>query len=272
MTESTQASGEPLIRHTIRDGVAIVTLNRPPQNRLTRPLYAELEAAIRHGVRAGARAMLFRSELADFCLGGDFREWPHLETHSARRERFGYSNGILNAIESLPIPTICEVNGRAYGGGFELALHTDLIFAGESARFRFTEATLGVSPLAGGVQRIAERCGRAVAARLVMLSEEITAAEALSMNILAKVVPDASLAETAMRHAVQLASGPTRAHAVTKSVLGAWSAGGVRSADEVMIEQVSVLLATDDVQRGVQSAITAIEAGQPRPDVPFHGQ
>jgi urease gamma subunit len=92
------------------------------------------------------------------------------------------------------------------------------------------------------------------------------------MNIVAKVVPDASLAETAMRHAVQLASGPTRAHAVTKSVLGAWSAGGVRSADEVMIEQVSVLLATDDVQRGVQSAITAIEAGQPRPDVPFHGQ
>ncbi|MGO4306824.1 enoyl-CoA hydratase/isomerase family protein [Cupriavidus sp. RAF12] len=261
-----------LVRYALQNGVAIVTLNRPPQNRLTRPLYAELETAVRQAAREGARCMLFRSDLDDFCLGGDFREWPHLETHAARRERFGYSNGILNAIESLPIPTITAVNGRAYGGGFEFALHTDLIFAAESARFRFTEATLGVSPLAGGVQRIAERSGRSVAARLVMLSEEITAAEALSLNVVAKVVPDEQLADVALAHAQALAAGPTRAHAVTKSVLAAWSAGGVRSADEAMIEHVSVLLATDDVQRGVTSAIQAIEAGVARPDISFNGQ
>ena len=153
MTASTQSTGEPLIRHAMRDGVAIVTLNRPPQNRLTRTLYAELEAAIRHGVRAGARAMLFRSELDDFCLGGDFREWPHLETHSARRERFGYSNGILNAIESLPIPTICEVNGRAYGGGFELALACDIRIASQTARFGLPEPTLGLIAGGGGIPR-----------------------------------------------------------------------------------------------------------------------
>ncbi|KJK14150.1 enoyl-CoA hydratase [Burkholderiaceae bacterium 16] len=269
MKPSTNAG---LVLYQLRQGVAIVTLNRPPQNRLTRPLYAELEAAVRQGVREGARCMLFRSNLDDFCLGGDFREWPHLENHAARRERFGYSNGILNAIESLPIPTVCEVNGRAYGGGFEFALHTDLIIAAESARFRFSEATLGVSPLAGGVQRIAERSGRSVATRLVMLSEEITAAEALSLNIVAKVVADERLAEVARTHAEKLAAGPTRAHAVTKSVLAAWAVGGVRGADEAMIEHVSVLLATDDVQRGVSSAIQAIDAGLNRPEIPFNGQ
>ncbi|EHP41014.1 enoyl-CoA hydratase/isomerase [Cupriavidus basilensis OR16] len=268
----TQSNDAALVLCELRQGVAIVTLNRPPQNRLNRPLYAELEAAVRQGVREGARCMLFRSNIDDFCLGGDFREWPHLQTHSARRERFGYSNGILNAIESLPIPTISQINGRAYGGGFEFALHTDLIIAAESARFRFTEATLGVSPLAGGVQRIAERCGRSVAARLVMLSEEITAAEALSLNIVAKVVADEQLAEVALAHAEGLAAGPTRAHAVTKSMLGAWSAGGVRGADEVMIEHVSVLVATDDVQRGVSSAIKAIDAGVARPEISFNGQ
>jgi enoyl-CoA hydratase/carnithine racemase len=265
-------STEEIVRYELNSNVAIVTLDRPPQNRLTRPLFTQLDAAVRRGVREGARCVLFRGTGTDFCLGGDFREWPHLANHAARRERFGFSNGVLNAIESLSIPTVTQVHGRAFGGGFELALHTDFIIAGESARFRFSEATLGVAPLAGGVQRVAERAGRSAAARLVMLSEEISAAEALAMQIVTKVIPDATLADVAFEQARRLAAGPTRAHAVTKSILSAWSAGGVRAADEVMIEHVSVLLATDDVQRGVGSAIEAIEAGKERPEMSFSGQ
>lgn len=268
---NTQA-GSDIVKYELRDNVAIITLDRPPQNRLTRPLFAALDQFSRQAVRDGARCVLFRGNGTDFCLGGDFREWPHLGTHAARRERFGFSNGVLNAIESLSIPTIAQVHGRAFGGGFELALHTDLIIAGESAKFRFSEATLGVAPLAGGVQRVAERAGRSVASRLVMLSDEISAGEAMAMNIVAKVVPDDRLEAVAFEHAVKLASGPTRAHAVSKAILSAWSAGGVRSADEAMIEHVSVLLATDDVQRGVSSAIKAIEAGTERPALDFNGQ
>lgn len=261
-----------IVLYELRDSVAIVTLNRAPQNRLTRPLFAGLDQAVRRGVSEGARCVLFRGNGTDFCLGGDFREWPHLKNHAARRERFGFSNGVLNMIESLSIPTVTQVHGRAFGGGFELALHTDFIIAAESATFRFSEATLGVAPLAGGVQRVAERAGRSVAARLVMLSEEISSIEAASMNIVTRVVPGERLEAIAFEQAVKLASGPTRAHAVTKSILSAWSAGGVRSADEAMIEHVSVLLTTDDVQRGVSSAITAIEAGTDRPPMIFNGQ
>lgn len=264
-------STEQTVGYELKQGVAIITLDRPPQNRLNRPLFAQLDAAMRRGIREGARCLLFRGRGSDFCLGGDFREWPHLADHAARRERFGFSNGVLNAIESASIPSVTEVQGRAFGGGFELALHTDFIVAGESARFRFSEATLGVAPLAGGVQRVAERAGRSVAARLVMLSEEMTAEEALALHIAAKVVPDTELAETAFGLAVKLAEGPTRAHSVTKAILTAWSAGGVRAADEAMIEHVSVLLATDDVQRGVASAIEAIDAGKERPAMVFNG-
>jgi enoyl-CoA hydratase/carnithine racemase len=259
------------VRYEKREGVAIVTLQRPPQNRLVRPLYAQLESAVRTAIAEGARCLLLRGSGDDFCLGGDFREWPQLSSHAARRERFGYSNGVLNMIESLAIPTITQVHGRAFGGGFELALHTDIIIAAESARFRFTEATLGVAPLAGGVQRVAERAGRAVAANLVMLSREVSAAEALRLGLVAEVVADARLAEVAEMHASALAQGPTRAHAVTKSILVAWSAGGVRAADEAMIEHVSVLLATDDVQRGLASAIPALESGAARPPITFNG-
>jgi enoyl-CoA hydratase/carnithine racemase len=261
-----------LVAYEQRDGVAFVTLQRPPQNRLTRPLFAQLENAARRAVADGARCLLLRGSGPDFCMGGDFREWPILTTHAARRERVGFSNGVLNMIESLSIPTITQVHGGAFGGGFELALHTDIIIAGESARFRFPEATLGVAPLAGGVQRVAERAGRAAAANLVLLSREVSAGEALRMGLVAEVVPDAQLAEAAEAHARALAQGPTRAHAVTKSIIAAWSAGGVRAADEAMIEHVSVLLATDDVQRGVAAAIPALEAGTPRAPMNFNGK
>lgn len=263
---------EDFVMYDLRDNIAIVTLDRAPQNRVNRQVFAQLDQAVRRGVREGARCVLFRGKGNDFCLGGDFREWPHLDSHAARRERFGFSNGVLNAIESLSIPTVSQIHGRAFGGGFELALHTDIIVAGHTAKFRFTEATLGVAPLAGGAQRIAERAGRAVAARLVMLSEEISASEAVALNIATKMVPDDQLEASAYALALQLASGPTRAHAATKSILSAWSAGGVRAADETMIEHVSVLLATDDVRRGVASAITAMEAGKERPAIDFTGQ
>lgn len=263
---------QDLVLYELREQVGIITLNRPPQNRLTRPLFTMLDQAVRRAVAEGARCLLIRGNGEDFCLGGDFREWPGLKTHAARRERFGFSNGVLNALESLSIPTITQIHGSAFGGGFELALHTDLIIAAHSAKFRFSEATLGVAPLAGGVQRVAERAGRATASRLVMLSEEISASEALAMNIVAKVVPDEQLEDVCWSHAQKLASGPTRAHAVTKSILSAWSAGGVRNADEMMIEHVSVLLGTDDVQRGVASATAAIEAGKQRPEMVFNGE
>nr|WP_297383368.1 enoyl-CoA hydratase/isomerase family protein [uncultured Roseateles sp.] len=266
------AATDELVCYEQREQVALVTIQRPPQNRLTRQLFAQLETAARRAVAEGARCVLFRGSGPDFCLGGDFREWPHLTTHAARRERFGFSNGVLNMIESLSIPTIAQVHGRAFGGGFELALHTDIIIAAESARFRFTEATLGVAPLAGGVQRVAERAGRAAAASLVMLSKEVSATDALCLGLVAEVVPDAELADVAERHATRLAQGPTRAHAATKSILAAWSAGGIRAADEAMIEHVSVLLGTDDVQRGVASAIPALEAGTARPPMTFNGQ
>lgn len=265
-------NAEETVGYELRQGVAIITLQRPPQNRLNRPLFAQLDAAMRRGVREGARCLLFRGAGSDFCLGGDFREWPHLANHAARRERFGFSNGVLNAIESVSIPTVTEVHGCAFGGGFELALHTDFIVAGESARFRFSEASLGVAPLAGGVQRVAERAGRSVAARLVMLSQDISAHQAVALHIATQVVPDGDLQATAWDLAAQLAAGPTRAHATTKAILSVWSAAGVRAADEAMIEHVSVLLATDDVQRGVASAIEAIEAGKERPKMVFNGQ
>src|SRR5277367_709048 len=182
-----------LVRFERQADLAIVTLDNPPENRINRSLYEALESAMRQAARSHCRGLLIRAEGSDFSLGGDFTEWPSLTTHEAKRERFGFSNRILQMIEALPFPTVAAVQGRAFGGGFELALHADVIVSARTARFRFPEVTLGMSPLAGGPQRVAERAGRAAGARLVMFSEELSGAEAARLNIVAKVVPDEEL-------------------------------------------------------------------------------
>ncbi|WP_372571665.1 enoyl-CoA hydratase/isomerase family protein [Ruegeria jejuensis] len=251
--------------------VGIITLDREPQNRVNRQVAAELGHAVSAAAQSGARALIVRAEGDNFCWGGDFREWPQFSDYLKRRERWTLSNGALIALENLPIPTISVVHGNAFGFGFELALHTDMIIAGESAQFRFPEATIAVFPLAGGAQRIAERAGRNAAARLVMLTEIIDAAEAYRLNLLTKVLPDAELQSGAMEIAVKLASGPTRAHAATKMMLTAWASGGVPNADAQMIELIPNILATDDVETAIKSAAEALAKGGERPTLKFKG-
>jgi enoyl-CoA hydratase/carnithine racemase len=216
------------------------------------------------------RCVIVKAEGPDFCLGGDFREWPTYSDYNKRKERWTFSNGILSVLENLPVPTIAAVHGRAYGFGFELALHTDLIVAADTARFRFPEATIAVFPLAGGAQRVAERAGRSVAVRLVMLSEEITAAK--NYNIITHLVPESELSATVEGMAAKLASGPTRAHAATKAVLAAWGTGGIAAADMTMIENIPTILATQDVARAIAAAADALASNKERPVLKFSGE
>ena len=253
------------------NSVGYITLHRPPQNRANRQLVAELGAAVRAAALSDARVVVVRAEGPDFCLGGDFRDWPTYDSYFKRKERWQFSNGILSQLESLSVPTISAVQGQAFGFGFELALHTDLVVASKNARFRFPEATIAVFPLAGGAQRVAERAGRAIATRLVMFSEEITAVSALNWNIVTHVVPDLDLSATADALAQKLAQGPTRAHAATKATLAAWASGGIAAADAQMIELIPHVLDTDDVRLALDSASKALAEGRTRPALKFEG-
>jgi enoyl-CoA hydratase/carnithine racemase len=254
-----------------QDNIGYIILHRPPQNRANRQFVSDLGDSVREAALAGVRAVVVKAEGPDFCLGGDFREWPTYSDYLKRKERWTFSNGILSLLETLPVPTIAAIHGRAYGFGFEIALHTDLIVAADSARFRFPEATIGVFPLGGGAQRIADRAGRSVAARLSMLSEEITAEDAKAFNIITHLVPETQLKTTVDEIAEKLAAGPTRAHAATKAVLSAWSAGGIPAADMAMIENIPGVLATQDVTNAIASAAEALATGRERPTLRFRG-
>ncbi|CAG2155150.1 2,3-dehydroadipyl-CoA hydratase [Cupriavidus yeoncheonensis] len=265
-------STEKFVSFSRKDAIGYVTLHRPPDNRANRKLVADLGDAVREAALSDVRVLVVNAEGENFCMGGDFREWSTYNSYQKRKERWQFSNGILSALENLTIPTIASVHGRANGFGFELALHTDFVIASEEANFRFTEATIAVFPLAGGVQRIAERAGRNVANRIVMLAENLSASQAHSLNIVSKVVPHELIGDETLAMATQLAEGPTRAHAATKAVLGAWASGGIHHADAQMIELIPAVLDSEDVRAGIDSAAKALATGGARPALKFTGK
>ena len=111
------------------------------------------------------RVLVVRAEGPDFSFGGEVREWPGKDVNWFRTF-VAEVNASYRAIEALRVPTMAVVQGVAFGGGFELALACDFLVAAKSTVFRCVEVTMAMLPIAGALQRLAERVGRARAALL----------------------------------------------------------------------------------------------------------
>ena len=253
------------------DEIATIVLDRPPQNRIDDQMVNELAEAVTVIERSGARAVLLRSEGENFSFGGDITNWPEASVQ-ALRERFDYYMSVFNRFERMPMPVIAAVQGLCFGGGLELALRADMIFAGESSTFGHPEQSLGIVTVLGGIYRVAERAGRSRAAEWALTSERVPAATMERFGIVNRVVADAELLKEARAFALKVAQGPTRAYAAHKALLRAWAVGGVSAADDAMLDIAMPLFETDDVRRGLKSAVDALKAGKPRPVLDFKGR
>lgn len=253
------------------DRIATIVLDRPPQNRIDDQMVDELAAAVTAVERSDARAVVVRSQGNDFSFGGDILTWPGASVQELRA-RFEHYMSVFNRFERIPLPVIAAVQGLCFGGGLELALRADLIFAAESSTFGHPEQTLGIVTVLGGIYRVAERAGRSRASEWAMTSEKVPAATMAHFGVVNRVIRDDSLLEETLAFARKAAQGPTRAYAAHKALLRAWAVGGVSSADEAMFDVAMPLFETDDARRGIQSAVDAIKAGLPRPAMDFKGR
>jgi enoyl-CoA hydratase/carnithine racemase len=253
------------------EGVATLTLDRPPQNRIDAQMVDELDAAINAIVGSDARSVLLCSTGENFSFGGDITDWLESSRQELRALFESYMS-VFNRFERIPMPVIAAVQGLCFGGGFELALRADLIFAGESAAFGHPEQSLGIVTILGGAYRVAERVGRSRAAEWAMTSEKVPAATMERFGVVNRVVADADLLNEARAFAQKVAQGPTRAYAAHKALLRAWAVGGVSAADEAMFDIAMPLFETEDVQRGLKSAVDALKAGRSRPTLDFKGR
>jgi enoyl-CoA hydratase len=143
-----------------------------------------------------------------FVAGADIAEMqPMNPLQSLRFSQKGHL--AISLLEKMNKPVIAAVNGYALGGGFEVALACDIIYASEKARVGFPETTLGILPGFGGTQRTAKLAGLARAKELIFTGKVITSQEAFEMGLVNKVTPDDQLmAEVQNLAAKMLAAGP----------------------------------------------------------------
>ncbi|PYU16103.1 MAG: enoyl-CoA hydratase/isomerase family protein, partial [Acidobacteria bacterium] len=177
------------------------------------------------------------------------------KTGSEARERFTTHLQMIADLEELPFPTLAAVQGMCVGGGLELVLACDLIWAAASARFGQLEATIGTTTLLGGVQRLAERAGPSRAREIIYTAEQYDAATFERWNIVNRVVPDDTFESQTRAFAERLANGPTLAYAAGKRIVRAYLEGGVRAADRVVDEVGPPLFQSEDMRAAVAALV-----------------
>jgi len=209
------------IRTATADGVLTITLDRPDAlNALNAVMRRELLAAFRGAAKDEAvRAVVLTGAGRGFCSGADLRGGAG--EREFRRVLAAEYNPLVRAIRSLPKPVVAAVNGVAAGAGVSLALAADLVIAAQEARFVLAFIRIGLVPDSGLTRTLVRALGRHRAAQLILTGEPMSAAEAASAGLVARVVPGAELAETARDVAAALAAGPTRAIGYAKRLIEA---------------------------------------------------
>ena len=240
-----------------RDGaVAQVVLSNPPLNLFTDNAFNELMECLDRVEGSGVRALVWRATGEIFTGGVDVNAFQRIVDAGAGESADALAGPLIEGVqrlEALEIPTLALIHGLCLTAGLEIALGCDLIWAERSSRFGLVEAVVGLTPGAGGTQRMAERAGPGRAREFVMTGGLYDAETLERWGVINRVVDDGTVHEKGMRFAARLGAGPTKAHAATKRIVRGFSDGGIERADEVTPRQFADLFATEDLQNAVRS-------------------
>ncbi|MGE4239163.1 enoyl-CoA hydratase/isomerase family protein [Ramlibacter sp.] len=199
-------------RYEVKDSIATITLARPEKrNALTVQMRVDLtEYFERAGADRDVRVVLLRAEGPGFCAGADVGAMSDL-TLPETRHRMQLVHRLMLNLHYIDKPVICAVRGHCVGLGFSLALACDHIIASPTAKFGMVFKKLGLAPDGGALYFLARSLGVARAKELIFSARMLEAAEAQSIGLVQRVVPDDQLDAAAADWAREYASGPTYA-------------------------------------------------------------
>ncbi|XP_069423496.1 enoyl-CoA hydratase, mitochondrial [Ovis canadensis] len=200
--------------------VGLIQLNRPKAlNALCNGLIAELNQALQAFEEDPAvGAVVLTGGVKAFAAGADIKE---MQSHTFQD---CYSGGFLSHWDQLTRvkkPIIAAVNGYALGGGCELAMMCDIIYAGEKAQFGQPEILIGTIPGAGGTQRLTRAVGKSLAMEMVLTGDRISAQDAKQAGLVSKVFPVETVVEEAIQCAEKIASNSKIVTAMAKESVNA---------------------------------------------------
>jgi enoyl-CoA hydratase/carnithine racemase len=253
---------EPMIACNVGEGVATVTLSRPPVNAINDAWLCEFDVVLdRLAARSDWKVLHLRSDQKIFCAGADLNEIrDRIDAPDGPDRMYSYVAAIQRLfarLENLPKVTVAEIGGAAMGGGLELALACNLRIAANEARLGLPEARLGLIPGAGGTQRLTKLCGRPVAERLIFGAEVVDGTNARELGIVQWSVPAGKLAERALEIIRRIASLPVDALAASKICIAAAGEPG-RNGYSEELEATRRLLTTTDTRQRVEAFLSGV--------------
>jgi enoyl-CoA hydratase len=234
--------------------VALITFNRPDKlNALSEDLIQEFSQSLDTiEANPAIRVVILTGQGRAFIAGADVRQF--LEFDSRRAHEFIRCGRIaLDKLEALAIPVIAAVNGFALGGGCEVAMACDLIYASENAKFGQPEINLGLMPGLGGTQRLARLVGRGLAKELCLTGRALDAHEAKAAGLVAQVFSAETLLPECRRIALDLAGKSRFALDRIKQVINLGFDLDLASALELEAQAFALCFASTDPREGVQA-------------------
>ncbi|MER7249004.1 enoyl-CoA hydratase-related protein [Kribbella sp. NPDC000426] len=240
---------------TVSDGVGTIRLDRPKMNALNVQVQEEIRAAATAAAEDDAvRAVVIYGGERVFAAGADIKEMADM-SYADMAKRSGPLQSSLSAVAAIPKPTVAAITGYALGGGCELALCADYRIAADDAKLGQPEILLGIIPGAGGTQRLSRLVGPSKAKDLIYTGRFVDAAESLTIGLVDKVVPAASVYEEAVAWASQFSRGAAMALRAAKESIDSGLGVDLATGLEIERQQFAALFATEDRSIGMTSFV-----------------
>ncbi|XP_068183525.1 enoyl-CoA hydratase, mitochondrial [Antennarius striatus] len=237
-----------------KSNVGFIQLNRPKAlNALCDGLMKEVGHALDsfEGDSSVGAIVITGSERA-FAAGADIKEMQNLNFQDC------YSGNFLvhwNRVSTMKKPVIAAVNGFALGGGCELAMMCDIIYAGEKAQFGQPEILLGTIPGAGGTQRLTRAVGKSLAMEMVLTGDKINAQEAKQSGLVSKICPVDQLVSEAVKCGEKIASNSKLVSAMAKEAVNAAYELTLAEGNRLEKRLFHATFATDDRKEGMTAFV-----------------
>lgn len=241
----------PFAALTVDGSIATLTLSAPAAG-VDREALASLRGVCEQLADAVDRVsvVVVASDGPDFAV-----RWSDAALAEGHNAFAGPLGAGVEALAGVPQPTIAAIDGRAHSIGLELALACDVRVAAEGASFAMPETALGLVPLAGGSQRLPRAVGRAEALRLLLLGDEIDAAEALRIGLVSRVVPSGAERDAATSIARAIAErGPIASRYAKEAVLRGVELP-LQQGLRAELDMTIILQTTADRAEGVQAFV-----------------
>lgn len=243
---------ETLVVSAPAEHLRVLTLHRPEAaNALNTKMAEELPLALEAAARAECRCLVLTGagERA-FCAGADLKE-RHGMTDGALAAQRSVFIRAFRALADSPVPVIAAVNGAAYGGGCEIALACDFIYAARGARFALTETSLGLIPGGGATQSLARAVGMPRAKEIILSATPFTAEEAAAWDMVNRLCDPARLIADALTVAGKIAANAPLAILQARKAMRTALGAQFSEVYQNEIEAYEPLISSQDRREGI---------------------